>query len=219
MNLIEATNYYLDEAEEPNGIMDIVTKILKMFKIDTSIFTDPTKAKEFLDNNQESFAKANALYDKVAGVSESYMSEGVLDIFKGLNTKTLIMFIFIAISGILGEAHATINDLYNNMQAVASKVKIIDVDFNDPRPGYQTIETGHADVKKILQGLNREDLIRIKRMASNEGLRDWSKVKNALETAIINSFILDKGDVLERLNGLNAQELKTLIRRAMSKVE
>jgi len=219
MNLIEATNYFLGEDDESNGIMAMVAKVLKMFEVDTSLFTDPQKAKEFLNSNQGSFAKAYSLYNKVSGVSESYMSEGVFDMFSGLNKSVIIMFVFIAISGALGKAHATIDDLVNNMRAVASQVKVIDTDYNNPQAGYQIKQTGHNDVKKILQGLDPEELKRIKAMAEKEGLTDWNRVKAALSTLIVGSFATDKTPVLQRLNGLDGRDLKTLIDVALSKVK
>ena len=73
MNLIEATNYFLDEDEQTTGNTSIITKLIKMFHIDLSTFTDPKTLGDFLSKNKNKMSKA---INNAESLSEGTVTEG-----------------------------------------------------------------------------------------------------------------------------------------------
>ena len=218
MNLIEATNYYLEE--EDNKILQFIKTIIKTFKIDLSQFADPAKLKAWIAQNADDFIKANQLYTKAVGMHEGYLQEGLFDKFRGLNKSVLGMFVIIAICGMINKAHASPADLAKSINDIAHQVQVLDTDPSDTHhAGFDVHVTGdgHSEhVKKIVSGLDDGVLKKLKQLGDTNGYGS-SDVKNVLKIAIAHDFAKDP-HLKDRINGLTAQELEMLIDNALVKM-
>lgn len=143
MNLNESVNKWLDKMDSnkksliTEGVGSNIFKILKtILKLVHLPKFSTESLKKWISDHADEFEKAHTMYTKALTMRESTMNEGILDMFKGMNKNTLIMFVLIAISGLAGSASAvTKDDVAAEIQAfIMSNVNSqtgSDVDFPD----------------------------------------------------------------------------------------
>lgn len=223
-------NYYLKvnrllgEDISSSKIVGLLKTIISKFGIDTSNFTDPNKLKNIIMDNSQYFDKANELYNRFVGVKSEgreYMSEGIFDFFRGLNKGVVAMFVAIALSGMANSAHASVDDLIKNARAIADNVKVIQSDYNDARPGWQTDyigPNGPRHYKQVLDGLDKDKMDTLKQQAEKEGI-PLESLKNmvALEIAksFLKSFKSNPDSFKDRIDNMPIKDFEKMVNRTI----
>lgn len=152
MNLIEATNYYLEENESPTGNTSIISKLIKMFNIDLSKFTDPKTLGDFLFKNKSKLGNAMSTAEQLTGDT---VSEGIGDKYNsfmdnvieklgnsGKEYVTMLVILLIALAAnIHGLANAVVGGEYDTQSISAlEQISQAIVDFEHEKMGAMGID-------------------------------------------------------------------------------